>query len=37
MICKVAKPKFDVNASGTAKDYGVVGLYVARTQISDAA
>lgn len=36
MICKVAKPKFDVAASGTATDYGMVGLYVARTKISDA-
>jgi N4-gp56 family major capsid protein len=36
MICRVAKPKFDVNNSGTATDYGCVGLTVARTSISDA-
>ncbi len=36
MICKAGKPKFDVDASGTAKDYGCVALYTARTSISDA-
>jgi hypothetical protein len=35
-IAAVEKPKFDVNVSGTAKDYGCVGLYTARTSISDA-
>lgn len=36
MICKAGKPKFDITGTGTAKDYGCVGLYTARTSISDA-
>jgi len=37
MICKAAKPKFIVPEGGSSTDYGVVGLYTARTRISDAA
>lgn len=36
MMESITKAKFDVKGSGSAKDLGMIGLYVARTQISDA-